>query len=62
MVKEIDTASQGKKKKGIGRAVGYFHKFCRTLGAHSSLLKVLPEGSEYVSIFTGTLNAVIKVR
>lgn len=37
-----------------------FHRFCGSLGSHSSLIKILPEGNQYVSIFTGTLNAVIK--
>ncbi|CAI0641969.1 unnamed protein product [Colletotrichum noveboracense] len=37
-----------------------FHKFCSTLNAHKVLIQILPSGNEYVSIFTGTLNAVIQ--
>ena len=62
MVEEIASAWQDKRRKNVGgKTITFFHKFCDSLNAHSSLLKVLPEGSEYVSIFTGTLNAVIKV-
>ncbi|KAK1846017.1 carboxylesterase [Colletotrichum chrysophilum] len=37
-----------------------FHKFCSTLNGHKVLIQILPSGNEYVSIFTGTLNAVIQ--
>ena len=53
---------QTKKKSNVGgKITAHFHKFCDKLESHSALLKVLPEGNEYVSIFTGTLNAVIRV-
>ncbi|EXU98462.1 hypothetical protein X797_008409 [Metarhizium robertsii] len=61
MVERMNKAWQEKRKQGAGgKAMAFFHKFCGTLDSHSSLLKLLPEGNEYVSIFTGTLNAVIK--
>ena len=44
-----------------GRAILRFHRFCQGLDSHSNLLKILPEGNQYVSIFTGSLNAVMKV-
>ena len=60
-VQEMDSAWKSRRGKGIGgRAATYFHRFCGTLNGHASLLKVLPEGNEYVSVFAGTLNAVIK--
>jgi hypothetical protein len=63
MVNDMDIMWQEKIKHGTKRkAMGHFHKFCGTLNSHSSLLKLLPDGNIYVSIFTGTLNAVIKVR
>lgn len=63
MVERMNKTWQEKRKQGAGRKVmAFFHRFCGTLDSHSSLLKLLPEGNEYVSIFTGTLNAVIKVR
>lgn len=53
---------QSKRKQGyLGKTQSMFHKFCGTLDSHSSLLKLLPEGNEYVSIFAGSLNAIIKV-
>lgn len=62
MVTSITTEWQAKRKGGrMGRVKSLFHRFCGTLHSHSSLIKLLPEGNEYVSIFTGTLTAIIKV-
>jgi hypothetical protein len=62
MVNEMMKAWQVKREKGRrGKAISLFQKFCSSLNSHSSLIKILPEGNQYVSIFTGTLNAVIKV-
>lgn len=61
-VGKMDKAWQGKRKTGFrGKVTSRFHKVCGTLDSHQSLLKVLPEGSHYVSLFSGTLNAVITV-
>ena len=61
-IREITESWQTKRKKSrLVKATAQFHRFSSTLSAHSSLLKVLPEGNEYVSVFTGTINAVIKV-
>ncbi|KEZ43260.1 hypothetical protein SAPIO_CDS4959 [Scedosporium apiospermum] len=61
MVKKAESAWQAQRKAGSrGKMSSRFHKFCGTLDAHSSLLKVLPEGSEYVSLFSGSLNAMIQ--
>lgn len=48
-------------KARCGKAIAKFHRFCKSLHSHSNLIKFLPEGNEYVSVFTGTINAVIKV-
>ena len=45
-----------------GRFMNNFTSFCETLKAHSSLLEILPEGNEYVSLFTGTLKTIINVK
>jgi hypothetical protein len=51
-----------KANKGkLGVALGYLKKVCKTLDSHSYMLEVLPVGNEYVSLFTGTLNSIIKV-
>lgn len=63
MVTEVTSQWQTKRQDGrAGKAKRLFHRFCATLDSHSSLLKMLPEGNEYVSIFAGALNAIIKVR
>lgn len=62
IVQSISAQWQAKKKLGrFGRAKELFHKLCGFLDSHSALIKLLPEGNEYVSIFAGTLNAIIKV-
>ncbi|KAF4879709.1 hypothetical protein CGCSCA1_v001046 [Colletotrichum siamense] len=60
-VQEIQRAWESKRKNSrLARAKSLFHKFCGTLHAHKALIEILPSGNEYVSIFTGTLNAVIQ--
>lgn len=62
MVEDIRRAWAAKRSKGfMGKALDQFHRFCHTLNSHSALIAVLPEGNEYVSLFTGSLNAIIKV-
>lgn len=62
MINAVIVRWQDKRKKGrSGKAMTFFHKFCDTLDSHSSLIKLLPDGNEYVSVFTGALNAIIKV-
>ncbi|KAI0514732.1 hypothetical protein F5B22DRAFT_610538 [Xylaria bambusicola] len=61
LVREISTTSRAKNQNSRrGKAMKYFHKFCETLDAHKSILKIIPEGSEYVSVFAGTLNVIIQ--
>jgi hypothetical protein len=43
-----------------GKAQKYFHKFCGTLNAHSNLLDMLPNQSEYCSIFCGSIKALVQ--
>lgn len=62
MVSEVTSEWETKRQDGrLGKVKKLFHRFCGTLSSHSSLLKMLPEGNEYVAIFAGTLNAIIKV-
>lgn len=61
-VESISAQWRAKKRLGrFGRAKDLFHKLCGFLNSHSALIKLLPEGNEYVSIFAGSLNAIIKV-
>jgi hypothetical protein len=43
------------------KAMRMFHKFCGGIDSHRSLLQILPQGNEYVSILSGTLAVILKV-
>ncbi|KAF2432109.1 hypothetical protein EJ08DRAFT_648471 [Tothia fuscella] len=61
MVTNMLKASRAKRDKSHrGRALSLFQRFCSCLDSHSNMLLVLPQGNEYVSIFTGSLTAIIK--
>jgi hypothetical protein len=61
-VTDINKTWQTKRDKSWAGKVGHLLlQFGCTLHSHKTLLEMLPQGSEYVSIFTGSLNAVIKV-
>lgn len=61
-VQKLQRAWESRRNNSrLAKAQRLFHKFCGTLNAHRLLIEVLPSGNEYVSIFTGTLNAVIQV-
>lgn len=62
LVEQIEIKWQAKRKSGLrGKTMMFFHKVCGTIKAHKALLGILPEGNDYVSIFTGVLNVVIQV-
>ncbi|OJJ42805.1 hypothetical protein ASPZODRAFT_155064 [Penicilliopsis zonata CBS 506.65] len=42
------------------RVEGRFIQFSRTVNAHQNLLQILPQSNQYVSLFTGAINAIIK--
>ena len=51
-----------KRQRGWrGKAASNFHKVCGTLDSHNNMMRMLPEASEYVSVFTGALSTVIQV-
>ncbi|KAF9891837.1 hypothetical protein FE257_003322 [Aspergillus nanangensis] len=61
IVREMTTAWRTKRDKSRrGKTAKLFHAFCSKLDSHSSLMKLLPEGNAYVSVFMGSLGAVIK--
>lgn len=45
-----------------GKAQLYLHKFCSTLQNHSNLFDMLPNQSQYFSMFCGSVKTLIKVR
>ncbi|KAI7772941.1 hypothetical protein LA080_012971 [Diaporthe eres] len=60
-VTKIHLKSEEKRKSGFaGKTKMLFHKFCGTINSHKSLLGILPEGNDYISIFTGVLHVVIQ--
>lgn len=62
VTQQIFTRWGEKRKEGfLGKTKALFHKFCDGINSHSSMLKILPEGSEYVSLFTGVLSVIINV-
>lgn len=56
-----DSWQRQRENSNRGKASRMFRSFCRGINSHKSLLKLLPEGNEYISVFTGTLNVVLKV-
>lgn len=49
------------RQGGWARAKSRFHRVCGGLDSHKSLLNMLPQSSEYVSIFAGSITAIIQV-
>jgi hypothetical protein len=63
MVNTVASEWQGQRTASrSGRFMNSFIGFCGTLKAHSTLLEILPEGNEYISLFTGSLKTIINVR
>lgn len=61
-VKQVHLKAEAKTRSGFtGKTKASFHKFCQTINSHKSLLGILPEGNEYISIFTGVLHVIIQV-
>lgn len=62
----VNSAIQGWEKKHesskFGKAKKLFHKVCSSIDQHSTLLEILPQQNEYVALFYGTVQVVIKVR
>ncbi|TLS28201.1 hypothetical protein PpBr36_00037 [Pyricularia pennisetigena] len=62
-VTQLQAAWQKQRHAGAGRtgkARRLFHRFCGSVDRHGDLLKMLPDGNEYVSILAGALSAVVK--
>lgn len=59
--KMMQRLEQDQNKNKFRRATGQLRTFSRTLHKHQTALKMLPAGSEYVSVFYGALATVIQV-
>ena len=51
-----------KDRSANGKVQSLFHSFCKTLSSHSNLFEMLPNQSQYCSIFCGAIKTLIKVR
>jgi hypothetical protein len=61
LITAISSSWQTKRTSGRrGAVMKSLHQFCGSIHSHSSLIQLLPAGSEYTSVFIGTLNTVIK--
>jgi len=45
-----------------GKTRQYFDKICSNLSSHSAILEVLPNQSQYLSIFCGVVKTLLKVK
>ena len=59
----FDWTHRAQHRGTVGGSVkNFFHKSCKALDEHSSMLEMLPQQSEYVSLFYGGLKTIIQVR
>src|SRR6266536_4177063 len=54
-LKDFVRSVADKLDQSHGKARRYFDKFCRSLSSHSTILEVLPNQSQYLSIFCGVV-------
>lgn len=60
-VKGVCVGWDVERKRGKwGVAKWHLHKLCDGLNNHATLLELLPAGSEYVSLFTGSIASIVK--
>ena len=59
----MDARQQWLEKKRLfgGKAQEFFHKLCRTMGGHKTILNAFPESNEYMSIFCAAFNTIVQV-
>lgn len=57
----LASRSDQDRRGGWAKVKDRFHRVCGTLDSHKSLLNTIPQSSEYVSIFTGSITAIIQV-
>ena len=60
----VDVRQQWAEKRRLfgGKGQDVFHKLCRTMGGHKTILDMFPDSNEYVSIFCAAFNTVVQVR
>ena len=59
----MDARRQWSEKKRFlgGKGQDLFHKLCRTMDGHKTILDAFPQSNEYVSIFCAAFNTIVQV-
>jgi hypothetical protein len=60
-LRDIVLAAAENLDESHGKTRQYFDKFCSNLSSHSAILEVLPNQSQYLSIFCGVVKTLLKV-
>lgn len=50
-----------RKRGGFGAIRDRYRRCCRSIKSHETMLKILPDGNEYVCIFSGVLKSIVQV-
>jgi hypothetical protein len=58
--KQIAEWEQEQNASSLGRARSRLRKFCNTIHDHKVALEMLPQGNEYVSLFTGAIATILQ--
>lgn len=61
MSKLQDRWQKRKEQSKFGKVAHYFRRISKNINNHSNALKLLPASSEYVSLFYGSLDMILKV-
>ena len=62
VVEDAEKDWKGKDRLLHGKAQKCFHSFCKTLGAHSTMLQMIPSQNNYTASFCGAISTLVKVR
>ncbi|KAK5110405.1 hypothetical protein LTR85_001269 [Meristemomyces frigidus] len=62
MMTDVEQRWDKQRKKGtFGAISNNYRRCCLCIKSHEKMLKILPDGSEYVSLFTGVLTSIVYV-
>ena len=59
---DVESSWDQKRKSGVTGRIGIqYRRACVFIKDHETMLKIIPEGNEYVSLFSGVLRSVVTV-
>lgn len=59
---DVEKSWDTKRKSGaLGRVNLHYKRACVFIKDHETMLKLVPQGSEYVSLISGTLTSIVFV-